>query len=70
MSITVSSATNDEIIALKQGIDYVVSKNQGTGSDNTIAAAAITLQATILAQYNTQASSFTEPANNIVDPFE
>ena len=70
MSITVSSATEAEIIALKQGIDYVVYKTQGTSPDDVVAAAALTLQSTIVNQYNTGGYTFTgEPLTDIVDPY-
>lgn len=70
MSITVSAATEAEIIALKQGIDYVVYRNQGQGPENPVATAALSLQTTILNQYNTGGYTFTgEPMTDIVDQF-
>lgn len=70
MSITVSAATEAEIIALKQGIDYVANRTQGLGPEDPVATAALSLQSQILNQYNTGGYTFTlEPLTDIVDQF-
>jgi hypothetical protein len=70
MAITVSSATEAEIIVLKQGVDYVCNKTQGLGPEDPVAAAAITLQSQIITQYNTGGYAFNlEPQTDIVDNF-
>lgn len=70
MSVTVSSATEAEIIVLKQGVDYVCNKTQGLGPEDPVAAAAVLLQATIINQYNTGGYAFNlEPLSDQVDNF-